>query len=106
MWVGWVKTWVTLEEGLYSQGNVGHGDPLVGQGLSNRISEKGRCESDPMVDKKEKRVTALTTSELPSSSNVPFRFSESGALPCAKSEAKMSAIRIRTCVEKNNTWSG
>jgi len=45
-----VRTW-DWRGSLYSQGNVAN-ISFEGQGLSNRISEKGRCESDPMVDKK------------------------------------------------------
>jgi hypothetical protein len=43
-----------LEGGLYTQGEAGQHFFGAG-GLSKRISEKGRCESDPMVDKKRER---------------------------------------------------
>ena len=46
---------------------------LEGQGLSNRISEKGRCESDPMVDKK-KRERSHYSIRAPSSGNVSLSF--------------------------------
>ena len=105
VWAG-VSEDMGLEGGLYSQGNVAN-ISLEGQGLSNRISEKGRCESDPMVDKK-KREWPLYSIRAPVVRQcVPFVFfGICGTPPCAKSEAKLSAIHIRSPVRKNITCSG
>jgi len=53
------------------------------------------------------RRNASTASELPSSGNVSlsFFFGICGTPPCAKSEAKLSAIHIRSPVRKNTTSS-
>ena len=71
--VGRMSEDMGLEGGLYTQGNVAN-ISLEGQGLSNRISEKGRCESDPMVDKKKRRVAALQHPSSRRQAMCPFRF--------------------------------
>lgn len=49
---GWGVEWdAGLEGGLYRSGECGL-HLFGGKGLSKRISEKGRCENDPVVDKK------------------------------------------------------
>ena len=86
------------------KGNVAH-ISLEGRGLSKRISEKGRCESDPMVDKKGR------SQQHPSSVVMQysfffffFRIRTHHHVPSPK--RNLSGIHIRACVRKNNRWSG